>query len=81
MPDYRVNHDYQAGALGPFKKGQTVDLTEAQAEWVNRDSDGTLSPAKPEAKPEKAPAVKKQAPKAKPEPEAHSTENTPGLTK
>lgn len=59
MPAYRVNHNYRAAHHGPWVKGDTVELTEADAEWVNRDSEGALSlvvekPAKPEMPPRPA---------------------------
>lgn len=48
--EYRVNHNYRTAALGPFAAGSTVDLDDATAAWVNRDSPGCLS--LPEAEPE-----------------------------
>lgn len=48
MPRYLVNHNYRSfsdgRAYGPFEAGQTVELVETDAEWVNRDSPGCLSP-------------------------------------
>lgn len=48
MPRYRVNHRYSAvdnGVLiGPFVAGSAVELGADRAEWVNRDSPGTLVP-------------------------------------
>lgn len=53
MAAYKVNHRYSAfrdGArFGPYEPGTVVDLEESDAEWVNRDSPGTLSPAKAKA--------------------------------
>lgn len=47
MPTYAVNHRYSAfrdGAqFGPYEPGTFVELSEADAEWVNRDSPGTLT--------------------------------------
>lgn len=55
MPKYTVNHGYRAYSdgrtFGPFVEGETVELTEADAEWVNRDSPGCLTEV--EAKPER----------------------------
>jgi hypothetical protein len=54
MPFYTVQHRYSARngeqTFGPWEADETVDLTEAEAEWVNRDSAGCLELAKPEAK-------------------------------
>ncbi len=48
MPRYLVNHAYRSFSdgrqFGPFTAGETVELGEAEAEWVNRDSPGCLSP-------------------------------------
>lgn len=53
MPTYRVNHSYSAlrdgVRFGPYEQGTTVQLEEADAEWINRDSPGTLSAAKAKA--------------------------------
>ena len=47
MGAYAVNHrytSYRDGKLfGPFEPGTTVELEEADAEWVNRDSPGCLT--------------------------------------
>lgn len=46
MPRYLVNHVYACYTdgihYGPWTPGETVELLEAVAEWVNRDSPGTL---------------------------------------
>ncbi len=48
MPLYTVNHSYRSSrdgrTFGPFVPGTTVELDEADAEWVDRDSPGALSP-------------------------------------
>lgn len=48
MPRYRVNHSYRSFSdgrqFGPYEAGQTVELEDTDAEWVNRDSPGCLSP-------------------------------------
>lgn len=52
MAKYLVNHvyaSYRDGVhYGPWTPGETVELEDELAEWVNRDSEGTLSeiPAK-----------------------------------
>ncbi|UJW32394.1 hypothetical protein L3Q67_00990 [Saccharothrix sp. AJ9571] len=47
MPRYRVKHRYHARrdgkAFGPWEPKDDVELDQADAEWVNRDSPGTLS--------------------------------------
>ena len=43
MPRYAVLKDYGSGTCGPWSMGTQVELTEAEAEWVNRDSAGTLA--------------------------------------
>lgn len=63
MPTYRVNHRYSARRdgqdFGPYIEGSTVELTEDDAAWVNRDSEGVLSPLVEEAP---APAEVEKAP-------------------
>ena len=50
MPRYTVAHRYFAvdngQAVGPFEPGSTVELDTDRAEWVNRDSPGTLTPVR-----------------------------------
>jgi hypothetical protein len=52
MAEYKVQHAYSAWRdghrVGPWAGGESVDLDEDVAEWVNRDSPGTL--AKPRGK-------------------------------
>jgi hypothetical protein len=47
MPRYTVNHNYTAyrdgQSYGPWEAGTEVELTEPDAEWVNRDSPTTLT--------------------------------------
>lgn len=47
MAKYLVNHVYAAHTdgtyYGPWTPGETVELDEHLAEWVNRDSEGTLT--------------------------------------
>lgn len=47
MAKYLVNHVYAAHTdgtyYGPWTPGETVDLSPELAEWVNRDSEGTLT--------------------------------------
>jgi hypothetical protein len=59
MPFYTVQHRYSARngeqTFGPWEGGETVDLTEDEADWVNRDSAGCLEAATPDTpkKPER----------------------------
>ncbi len=41
MATYVVKWDYR-GKPGPYVKGEVVELTEEQAEWLNRDSPGVV---------------------------------------
>lgn len=47
MGAYAVNHRYSAArdgrTFGPFEPGTVVELDEADADWVNRDSPGCLT--------------------------------------
>lgn len=51
MPRYKVQHSYRAerdGALlGPWSKGDEIDLDKSIAEYVNVDSPGALAEVKP----------------------------------
>lgn len=54
MPRYTVTQNYSAERaaasvtqFGPWTAGDEVELDEPDAEWVNVDSAGTLTPAKP----------------------------------
>lgn len=53
MPRYKVGHSYRAerdGALlGPWSKGDEIDLDESIAVFVNIDSPGALVEVKPKA--------------------------------
>lgn len=46
MAAYDVRHRYSAyrdgQQIGPWAEGDRIDLSEADAEWVNRDSPGCL---------------------------------------
>lgn len=46
MDAYRVQHRYAAyrdgRQIGPWAEGDRIELEAADAEWVNRDSPGTL---------------------------------------
>lgn len=48
MPQYNVQHRYRSyrdgQQFGPWQAGETVELDVADAEWVNRDSEGCLAP-------------------------------------
>ena len=73
MPDFIVKHNYRAARdgqqFGPWVAGDQVQLTEVDAEWVNRDSPGALTEldAEPVAEetsapePKKPPAANRQA--------------------
>lgn len=87
MPRYTVNHAYAAErtdanltTFGPWAEGDVVEVDEADAEWVNADSAGTLSPA---AKATKATAKKSDpsAPKADREGGPVMSGDSTGLTK
>lgn len=63
MAQFKVAHDYRSNHNGryyAYDKGATVDVDEETAEWVNRDSPGTLAPVKTAAK---KTAAKKTEPK------------------
>jgi SAP domain len=47
VPRYAVLQDYGSGTYGPWERGTQVELDEHEAEWVNRDSQGTLARVKP----------------------------------
>jgi hypothetical protein len=64
MPEYVIQHNYSNGAELQFSAGQTVDLDEATAAWLEHDSPGILGDTTPEPvdEPEaEAPAVDEQA--------------------
>lgn len=44
MKKYKVQWDYRSATLGPWVKGEVVELDPALAEAVNRDSPGVLRP-------------------------------------
>lgn len=49
--------------FGPFEPGAVVELSTADAEWVNRDSPGTLTPfVEPQPEPTPTPEPERQAP-------------------
>lgn len=63
MAEYKVNHRYRSRRdgqdFGPYEPDTTVELDEADAEWVNRDSPGCLTPVEATAKADgSAPASK-----------------------
>lgn len=53
MAQYEVLHAYRSSRdgqrFGPWKPGDVVELTEPDAEWVIRDSPGSLKPMLPRA--------------------------------
>lgn len=48
MPRYRVEHRYSSSGGGPWIEGDHVELSEEEASWVNRDSEGTLKLVDPQ---------------------------------
>lgn len=49
MPRYQVQHRYKSNDFGPWEEGDQVTLDDAaEAEYVNRDSPGTLVEIDPE---------------------------------
>ena len=66
MPRYTVAHSYSSyrdgQGFGPWPAGQVVDLAEADAAWVNRDSPGALAPGAPPEVVEDPPAARQQPP-------------------
>jgi hypothetical protein len=63
MARYLVNHVYAAHTdgtyYGPWTPGETVELEAELAEWINRDSEGTLTELPdPESKPAEREAAK-----------------------
>jgi hypothetical protein len=58
MPRYTVAHRYTSTRdgqrYGPWQRGETVELSEADAAWVNRDSPGALD-VDPDPEPEPPP--------------------------
>lgn len=78
MPTYTVRHRYGAmrdgQRIGPWTAGMRIELDQADAEWVERDSPGALAPYEPQAEAvavqtpdDEAPAT---APASDPEPES-----------
>lgn len=60
MNRYTVQHRYTAvrdgRRIGPWEPDTEVELSDHDAEWVNRDSPGTLTPVDPpEPEPEPEP--------------------------
>lgn len=52
MTAFELNHAYSARRdgrqFGPWQAGEVVDLEQADAEWVERDSPGALRQPRPE---------------------------------
>jgi hypothetical protein len=61
MPRYAVVHRYSSTDHGPWDEGTTIELDEASADWVNRDSPGTLAEIDPSVKLVKGKPVPKSA--------------------
>lgn len=60
MARYRVTRRYSSAGYGPWQAGAEMDLSDAEARWLNSDSAGLLVPVV-DAEPE---------PVAEPDPEA-----------
>lgn len=74
MARYQVQHPYAAfrdgRQFGPWDTGEQVELDPVDADWVNRDSPGTLTEPKsqPKSQPKSGPAGRAAAAKtAKPQ--------------
>jgi hypothetical protein len=66
MPRYEILHDYRSGRHGPWEQGAKIELTEEEAEWVNRDSVGTLVEIPPLGAESETKATAKKAAAKKP---------------
>lgn len=56
MPKYEVTCDIASGATGQLRKGETVELDEETAKWLNDQASGALkAKAEAKAKPESEP--------------------------
>lgn len=63
MAEYKVNHHYRSRRdgrdFGPYLPDTTVELEEADADWVNRDSPGCLTAVDGEVDPDGEPEPSK----------------------
>lgn len=76
MPRYEVQHRYKSNDFGPWEAGDQVTLDDpADADFVNRDSPGTLVEVDPEeqAAKKRAENEKRQAAAAKPKAPTRTT--------
>lgn len=59
MAQYQLTRSYSSRrdgrTFGPWAAGDVVDLDQADAEWIGRDSPGALTPAAAEPDPEPEP--------------------------
>jgi hypothetical protein len=46
MPKYIFQWDYVCGQIGPYTKGDVIEIEEEMAIWINRDKPGVLEPVK-----------------------------------
>jgi hypothetical protein len=46
MAKYIIQWNYGSGQVGPYLKGDVVEVEDELAEWMNRDSPGVLKPVK-----------------------------------
>lgn len=68
MARYKLNHSYRSFRdgvqYGPWTAGDEVELTDADAEWLERDSPGVLVKPEPEPDPEPEKSAERQKPPA-----------------
>lgn len=64
MPKYAVQWRYSSGSFGPWAEGEVIDLSDEDAEIVNRDSPGVLVPEMEETKGKKLDSADRQVKKA-----------------
>lgn len=68
MGRYRAARDYRASSSGVshgYTQGAECEVDDATAEWVNRDSPGTLVPLDAAPEPEPEPDAEAEEPKPK----------------
>jgi len=61
---YKVIHNYSSGTLGPWKKGDVVEVPDEYIDWLLRDSPGVVEKVKPPRKRKAAPAKNRMVTKA-----------------
>jgi len=63
--DYVIRHAYSNGADLAFQAGQQVELDDATAAWLEHDSPGIISGAKPKAEKPDEPSAEEPKPRAR----------------